>query len=207
MKFLIAIILLIFYFPAISQDEIIPKDDETKRVRIVREEKKIVFYYLVDDPEKSILQLEKKEIKKIKYDTPMSVMNTVVITDDSLDGEDLFSHIVSYLIESGYEMSTFDMENSRVSVFILPNFRLSVEIEDNQALFSGYIPEKKETNIPSQSERNVIRLAPRDEKEPEEAKYPGEEIIDAASGQFKELDRICRNYLMYNEGSLDYIKE
>lgn len=207
MKFILVIILLIFYLPALSQDEIITKNDETKQARIVREEKKIVFYYLVDDPEKSIHQLEKKEIKKIKYDTPMSAVNTIVITDDSLEGEELFSHIVSYLIESGYEMNTFDMEHSRVSVFTLPNLRLSAEIEDNQALFSGYIPEKKEPNIPSQSERNVIRLAPRNEKVPEEAKYPGEEIIDASSGQFKELDRICRNYLMYNKGSLDYKKE
>ena len=207
MKFILIIILVTFYFPVLSQDEIITRDGEVKRVRIVREEKKIVFYYLVDDPEKSIHQLEKKEIKKTKYDTPISVVNTVVITDDSLEGEELFSHIVSYLIESGYEMNTFDMEHSRVSVYILPNFRLSAEIEDNQALFSVYTPEKKEPNIPSQSERNVIRLVPRNEKDPEEEKYPGEEIIDATSGQFKELDRICRNYLMYNKGSLDYKKE
>ncbi len=207
MKLFGVTILLIFYFPAISQDEIITRDDETKQVRIVSEEKKIVSFYLVNDPEKSIQQLEKKEIKKIKYDTPLSVMNAVVITDDSLGGEDLFSHIVSYLIESGFEMNTFDMEHSTVSVFTSSNFRLSVEIDGNRALFSGYVPEKKDPTIPSQSERNVIRLVPRDEKEPGEIKYPGEEIINAADSQFKEIDRICRNYLMHNKGLLNYIHE
>jgi hypothetical protein len=207
MKFLTITILLFFQLPAFSQDEIITKDNETKQVRVVSEENKSVNFYFLNDPDKTIHRMEKKNIKKIKYDTPLSVMDAIVITDDSLNGEDLFSHVVSYLIESGYEMNTFDMEHSTVSVFTQANFRLSVEIDGNRALFSGFIPEKKDPSIPSQSERNVIRLVPRDEKKPGDVKYPGEERIDATDGTFKEMDRICRNYLMNNKGSLIYIKE
>jgi hypothetical protein len=207
MKLLIFILLLIFYFPAFSQDEIITKDSKTLKVRIVSEEKKQVIFYEIDDPEKSIQQLEKKEIKKIRYDTPLSGMNEIVITDDSLAGEDLFSHIVSYLIDTGYELNTFDMEHSTVSVLTSAYFRLSVEIDGNKAFFSGFIPEVKDPSIPSQSERNVIRLVPRDEKASREVKYPGEQKIDALDRGFKEMDQICRKYLMKNKGSLEYLKE
>jgi len=207
MKILGLLILLIFRFPAFSQDEIITKDNETRKVRVVREEKKGIDYYLFEDPDKTIRQMEKKEIKKIKYDTPLTAMNTIVITDDSLNGEDLFSHVVSYLISAGYELNTFDMEHSTVSMLTSANFRLSVEVEGNQAFFSAYIPQEKDPGIPSQSERNVIRLVPREEKEPGEEKYQGEEIIDAMDRRFKEVDWICRNYLAQNKGSLKYIKE
>lgn len=207
MRFLVLIILLIFRFPAFSQDEIITRDNETRKVRVVREEKKGIEYYLIDDPDKTIRRMEKKEIKKIKYDTPLSAINTIVITDDSLNGEDLFSHLVSFLINAGYELNTFDMEHSTVSVLTSTNFRLSAEVEGNQAFFSGYTPEEKDQSIPSQSERNVIRLVPREEKEPGEEKYQGEKIIDVTDRRFKEVDWICRNYLAQNKGSLKYIRE
>lgn len=207
MKLLGVLVLLILHLQAYSQDEIITRENKTREVRIVSEEKKWVNFYFLDDLNKTIQRVETKNIKKIKYESPPIVTNTIQIIDDSLEDKDLFSNVVSYLIETGYELNTFDMEHMTASVLTSSNFRISAEIEDHKAVFSGYSTQKKVSSTPSQSERNVIRLEPREKKEEGKEKYPGEERIDAGNGRFKEMDAICRKYLMNNKGSLKYVKD
>jgi hypothetical protein len=207
MKISASFILLIFPLISYSQDHIITKESETLTVRIVREEKKSVIFFLTGEQDQSIQKLDKKQIKRIKYEDPPNSTNTIVIVDDSLKGKDLFSNITSYLIESGYELGTFDIEHLTVSAFTSSGTRISAEVEDKEVRFSLFEPELDENNPPSQSERNVIRLAPPDQKEEVVEKYPGEERLKAGSGSFRELDRVCRNYLLTNKGKLKYMTE
>jgi hypothetical protein len=207
MKITGIIILTILSIRTFSQDQIITKDNETLLVRIVLEEKKLIKFYLIGNADKNIQEMDKKSIKKIKYEKPSSKINTILITDDSLENKDLFSHITSYLIESGFELGTFDMEHLSVSALTSSNRRISVEVKGHDGYFSIYQTKKEVEDPPSQSKSNVIRLAPAEKKEDAEEKYPGEEQVDAGNTAFKELDRVCRNYLIKNKGTLKYMTE
>jgi protease II len=198
------ILLVILQLNAFCQDEIITENDETLTVRIVNEEKKSVSFYLADDQEKVIQTMLKKSVDKIRYEKPAYTANTIAIMDDSRSGRDLFSHVVSFLIESGYELDVFDMEHSRVSALSAQGWRISVEIKDNQALFSCYTREKTVSSSTSQTKGHVIRFREPDEEEKKEILYPGEIRMVAEAKEFKAMDEICRRYLQNNKGSLDY---
>jgi hypothetical protein len=207
MKITGIIILMILSFRTFSQDQIITKDNETLSVRIVLEEKKWVKFYLIGNADKNIREMDKKNIRKIKYEKPPKNINTILIVDDSLENKDLFSHFTSYLIESGFELGTFDMEHLSVSAITSSDKRISVEVKGHDGYFSIYQTNIEVEDAPSQSKYNVIRLAPADKKEEAEEKFPGEEKMDAGNTAFKELDRVCRNYLIKNKGILKYMSE
>lgn len=207
MKFSALFILLIFHLNAFSQDEIMTADSQSLSVRIVGEEKKSVSFYLLNDPDKTIQSLEKKKIDKIKYEKPQKTENIIVITDDSRSDRELFSYVVSYLIESGYEIDVFDMEHSTVSVFSASGFRISAEVKNNQVRFSCYVREKTVSSSTSQTRGHIIRFTPPDEEEKKDEKYPGEKRMTADTKEFSALDEICRKYLLTNKGSLEYSTE
>ncbi len=207
MKFSLLFVLVIFKLNVYCQDQILTKDNVTYFCRIVQEEKKSVAYYLLDDTKKIIQFLDKKSIKKIKYEKPSSQINTVVIVHDSVNNKDLFSTVVSYLINSGYEIKTFDKDLLLASALFQSKFRISVEVDDHFARFSCYILEEEEDTNPTHSTSHVIRFSTPDNKDPKEEKYPGEEIDYAGGKAFKEMDKICRLYLMDNKGRLVYESE
>jgi len=204
-----SVLLFLFVLPVISysQDQIFTKNEETLSVRILSEDKKSVFFYLFNEAGKKVQELDKKKIKRIKYEKPSSTVNSIRIVDDSLENKDLFSHVTAYLIYSGFEIATFDIEHLTVSALASQDIRISVEVDDHNANFSIYKIRKETSIAPSQSDGYTIRLAPSETKEPGEEKYPGEEQAGAGDSFFKDLDRVCRNYLMNNRGSLAYIKE
>jgi hypothetical protein len=207
MKILTTFLLMVFSLNAFSQDEIITKNDEKLTVRIVSEEKKEVSFYLVDDPGKSIQTLDKKTIDKIRYEKPAYTSNTIAITDNSRSDKDLFSHLVSFLIESGYELDVFDMEHSRVSALSGDGFRISAEIKDNQAFFSCYVREKEGSSSTTQETGHIIRFREPGDEEVKKEIYPGEKRMGAETKEFKALDEICRKYLLNNKGSLEYVTD
>lgn len=203
----ILLLMAIFHLDANCQDEIITKNDEKLTVRIVSEEKKEVSYYLIGDPGKSIQTLDKKMIDKIRYEKPSYTSNSIVITDNSRSGRDLFSHLVSFLIESGYELAVFDMEHSRVSALSSNGFRISAEIKDNKAFFSCYVQHKEGSSSPTQETGHTIRFSNPNDEEKKEEIYPGEKRMGAETKEFKTLDEICRKYLLKNKGSLEYVTD
>jgi len=207
MKFLYFFILMISQLIAYSQDQIITKDKDTYLVRVVQEEKKSVTFYLLSDTSRTIQSLDKKNIKNIKYERPSIQNNTIVITDDLSDARDLFSNVVSYFINSGFEIKTFDKDLLTASALFNTNFRISVDVENHNAHFSCYISEEEDNTRPSQSKSNVIKFAPSENKDSKDEKYPGEDRDNAGGRAFKEMDKICRLYLKENKGTLIYETE
>ena len=129
---------------------------------------------------------------------PSIRINTIVIVDDSLNHKDLFSNVVSYFINSGFEIKTFDKDLLTASALFDKNYRISVDVDNKNAKFNCYISEDEDNTRPSQSKSNVIQLSPSDNKDLKE-KYPGENRDNAGGRAFSEMDKICRLYLKENK--------
>lgn len=198
---MIRILILLFIFISFElkgQDMIIDKDNNTTEVRILKAEKKIIYYNLFGDPQKELLSIEKKDIKKIKYEKPPKKSNGILIKDDSLSGEDLMINVFQFLYQMGYEIEDFSNEFLIVNTKYLDDHRITVEIVENEALFVFYYEFEVRTTYNRPINDNFVYG---------KKQNPGEYRGDSSNGPFKNIDEVCRNYLMTNKGTLRYIQE
>lgn len=195
------LILAIFIFTSIGlkgQDLITTKDGRTFQTRILKTEKKIIYYNLFDDSDRELRSLDKRDIKKIKYEKRPKLTNGILVKDDSLSGEDLMTHIFRYLLQSGYEIEDFNNKNLLVNTKYLDDHRITVEITEDEALFVFYY--KFTTEFTYNNPTNDHFVFGKQEN-------PGEYQGDTSNGPFKEMDALCRSYLMTSKGTLEYIVE
>jgi len=194
------IFVLFVFIPYIlrGQDLIITQNDSTYQARIIKAEKKIIYYNLFDDPNRELRSMEKRDFKKIKYEKIPKKTNAILIKDDVLSGEDLMINIFQYLLKLGYDIEDFSNEYLLVNTKYLNDHRITVEISENEASFVFYYEFETGITYNRPTTENFIY----GKKE-----NPGEYRGDTSNGPFKDMDALCRNYLMTNKATLEYIIE
>lgn len=205
-KLTVLIGMMMLQLSAFSQDHIITRDKEDLLVRVLKEEKKDIAYYDWNDPSKAIKHISSREVKKINYELPPQGTDLIILRIDSLTGRDLFSDILSYLIQDGYEIERFYKDDLKATTKFKENHRITVEVEGNEAHFIGNGKKDKEVEFipaPETGTKATIQLAD-PSKSDVEKEFPGEKRARWGGTAFKEIDQVCRNYLMKHHGSLYY---
>ncbi len=208
MKYIFLLLLLLMVRFGISQDQILTKAGETLQVRVLQEEKKTVSCYDWNDPLKKIRHLDKKMIKKIRYEEPPHNTGSIAVRHDQLSGKNLYADVTAYLLQSGYELEKLDIDALKVITKKKANHRLVVKIDDHQALFSCYkeIQNSSEKSFSTGAE-NVIRLQAPDKPEPQLDEFPGEEKVSVKDKSFGTMEKVCRNYLLNDKGTLEFVSD
>ena len=205
MRFYLLSILIVLSSGVRSQDTIVKKDKEEITCRIVSEEKKSVLYYSWNDTNFRLQEIDKKEVKKIRWEDPPPETDRIIIRHTSLSGKDFFSDITSYLLQNGYQIERFDTDLLKVITKISVRHRIIVDINENSAEFTCFHgdAESKEEQF-STGAKNTIRLSPKQVSGDESEDFPGEVISYAGEKEFKAMDKICRKYLVSNKGVMNY---
>jgi len=193
------LLLLIIFFPLriFGQDMIILKDKSTISARVVQEDKQSVTYILQNNSTKSIEQLSKDKIKKVKYEKIPKSVNMIIIEHDSLSKEYLLNDVIHHMIVSGFMIEEFDNKYYTVCTQWVSDERITAKIVDNRAIFRCFQREGKEFEYPYANSEITWG------KKPE----PSEKRGTSGSSAFKNLNELCRLYLMNGKGTLEYQSE
>jgi len=197
MKRLLLLLVFLFPFGVHGQDMIILKDNTTISARVAEEDKEAVTYVIKENSSRSVEQLERDKVKKVKYEkTPKSV-NVIIIQHDVLNKEYLLNDLINHMIMSGYTIEEFDNNYYTVSTPWESNKRINAQIIENEAFFRCFQRKDEESAYPTPSNKITWGVKP----EPDEKRGgPG-------SSAFRDLNELCRSYLKNGMATIRYHTE
>lgn len=194
---LLFIVLLPVY--GIAQDMIILKDKTTISARVVQEDKQSVTYVLENNSTRSVEQLEKSEIKKVKYEKVPRSVNVIIIQHDVINNEHLLNDLINHMIMSGYTIEEFNNDYYTVSTPWQNNKRVTAQIIENEAFFRCFYRDEDKSEYPQSSSSSKITWGVKPK--------PGEKRGSQGGPSFKDLDELCRLYLNNGITTLRYHAE
>jgi hypothetical protein len=191
------VLLILIPLRIFGQDMIILKDKTSISARVVQEDKQSVIYVLEENSVKSIKQINKDEIKKVKYQKTSKSVNIITIEHDSLTNEHLLNDVINHLIVSGYMIEEFDNKYYTVVTPWASNKRITVEVKGNKAIFRCFHREGDKSVYPHATAKVTWGIKPE----------PSEKRGGPGSSAFKDLEALCRLYLKNGHGTLGYDSE
>lgn len=194
-------LLLIFLLPVntTAQDMIILKDNTTISARVVQEDKQTVTYVFQDNSTKSVEQLEKSKIKKVKYEKVPRSVNVIILQHDVINNEHLLNDLINHMIMSGYTIEEFNNDYYTVSTAWRNNERITAQIIENEAFFRCFYLDEDKSEYPKTSSSSKITWGVKPK--------PGEKRGSHGGQVFKDLNELCRLYLRNGIATLRYHTE
>ena len=178
---------LILLFPVyvIGQDIILLKDKTTIPARVVQEDKETVTYLIQENDSRTLQEIEKNNVKKVKYEKLPKTVNVIIIQHDILSNEHLLNDLINHLILSGYTIEEFDNDYYTVSTPWQSNKRLNAQIVENEAFFRCFHREGDKSVYPNANAKVTWGVKPK----------PDEKRGGPGSSAFKDLNIMLRSYL------------
>jgi hypothetical protein len=193
------ILLLIILLPVnvAGQDMILLKDKTTISARVVEEDKETVTYLIQENGTRTLEQLDKGKVKKVKYEkTPKSV-NVIIIQHEALSNEHLLNDLINHMIMSGYTIEEFDNDYYTVSTPWISNKRINAQIVEHEAFLRCFHRESDKSVYPNANAKVTWGIKPK----------PDEKRGSPGSSAFKDLNALCRSYLKNGMATIKYRTE